>query len=59
MLRKLIIISILILLYGLIGHYDYVSDLTDAKVVELGCGHYVHNFMQDRIAEDIREFIGK
>ena len=40
-------------------HYDYVSDLTDAKVVELGCGHYVHNFMQDRIAEDIKEFIGK
>ena len=41
------------------NHYDYVSDLTDAKVVELGCGHYVHNFMQDRIAEDIKEFIGK
>ena len=41
------------------NHYDYVSDLTDAKVVELGCGHYVHNFMQDWIAEDIKEFIGK
>lgn len=41
------------------NHYDYVSDLTDAKIVELGCGHYVHNFMQDRIAEDIKEFIGK
>lgn len=41
------------------NHYDYVSDLTYAKVVELGCGHYVHNFMQDRIAEDIKEFIGK
>ena len=27
MLRKLIIISILILLYGLIGHYDYVSEV--------------------------------
>ena len=41
------------------NHYDYVSDLTDAKVIELGCGHYVHNFKQDRIAEEIREFIGK
>ncbi|WP_022761820.1 alpha/beta fold hydrolase [Butyrivibrio sp. AD3002] len=41
------------------NHYDYVSDLSDAKVIELDCGHYVHNFMQDRIAEDIREFIGE
>ena len=41
------------------NHYDYASDLTDAKVVELDCGHYVHNFMQDRIAEEIREFIEK
>ena len=41
------------------NHYDYVSDLTDAKVIELGCGQSVHNFMQDRIAEDIKEFIGK
>ena len=41
------------------NHYDYVSDLTNAKVIELGCGHYVHNFMQDRIAKDIKEFIVK
>ena len=41
------------------NHYEYVSDLTDAEVIELGCGHYVHNFMQDRIAEDIREFMEK
>ncbi|WP_026498859.1 alpha/beta fold hydrolase [Butyrivibrio sp. WCD2001] len=41
------------------NHYDYASDLSDAKVIELDCGHYVHNFMQDRIAEDIREFIGE
>ena len=38
-------------------HYDYASDLTDAKVIELGCGHYVHNFKQDQIAEEIRNFI--
>ena len=40
-------------------HDDYASDLTKAKVIELGCGHYVHNFMQDRIAQEIRAFIGK
>ena len=36
------------------NHYEYASDLTDAKVIELDCGHYVHNFMQDQIAEEIR-----
>ena len=41
------------------NHYDYASDLTNAKVIELECGHYVHNFKQDRIAEEIRKFIGK
>jgi hypothetical protein len=38
-------------------HYEYASDLTDANVIELDCGHYVHNFMQNKIAEDIREFL--
>ena len=38
-------------------HYDYAFDLTDAKVIELGCGHYVHNFKQDQIADEIRNFI--
>ena len=41
------------------SHYDYASDLANAKVIELDCGHYVHNFMQDRIAEEIREFNSK
>ena len=41
------------------NHYDYASDLTDAKVIELNCGHYVHNFKQDQIAEEIREFVGE
>ena len=41
------------------NHYDYVSDLTDAKVIELDCGHSVHNFKQDQIAEEIREFLGE
>lgn len=41
------------------SHYDYASDLANTKVIELDCGHYVHNFMQDRIAEEIREFNSK
>ena len=36
------------------NHYDYASDLTDAKVIELECGHYVHNFKQTQIAEEIK-----
>ena len=34
--------------------YEYASDLTNAKVIELDCGHYVHNFQQEQIAEEIR-----
>ena len=37
--------------------YDYAQDLSNAKVIELGCGHYVHNFEQVRIAEEIRAFV--
>ena len=36
---------------------DYISDLTNAEVIELDCGHYVHNFRQDIIAEKLVEFI--
>ncbi len=36
---------------------DYITDLKNAEVIELDCGHYVHNFMQDKIAEKILEFI--
>lgn len=39
------------------AHHDYAADLTNAEVIELDCGHYVHNFEQDLIAEKIREFI--
>ena len=37
------------------NHYDYASDITDAKVIELECGHYVHNFKQTQIAEEIKK----
>ena len=40
-------------------HYEYASDLTNAKVIELGCGHYVHNFKPDKICEEMKEFISK
>ena len=39
------------------NHYAYASDLSNAKVVELGCGHYVHYYMSDKIASDMRDFI--
>jgi pimeloyl-ACP methyl ester carboxylesterase len=40
------------------NHYLYASDLTNAKVIELGCGHYVHYFKPDEIAAEMRSFIG-
>ncbi|MBR5088422.1 MAG: alpha/beta hydrolase [Ruminiclostridium sp.] len=40
-------------------HYEYASDLTNAKVIELCCGHYVHNFKQDQISEKMKEFISE
>ena len=39
------------------NHYDYAEELTNAKVIELGCGHYVHYFEPERIASEIRAFI--
>lgn len=39
------------------NHYLYASDLTNAKVIELGCGHYVHYFKPDEIAAEMRSFI--
>ena len=39
------------------AHHEYASDLTKAKVIELDCGHYVHNFEQELIAKEIRKFI--
>ncbi len=31
--------------------------LTNAEVIQLDCGHYVHNYRQDIIAEKLVEFI--
>lgn len=39
------------------NHYLYASDLSNAKVIELGCGHYVHYFKADEIASEMRSFI--
>lgn len=36
---------------------EYAADLTDAKVIEYDCGHYLHNFMQEDINKEIRSFI--
>lgn len=38
--------------------HDYAAELSNARVVELGCGHYVHNFEPARIATEMRAFLG-
>ena len=37
---------------------EYASELSNASVIELDCGHYVHNYKQEQISEEIKEFIG-
>lgn len=39
------------------NHYDYAADLSNAKVIELGCGHYVHYFKPEKIASEMKAFI--
>lgn len=36
---------------------DYAKDLSNAKIVELQCGHYVHDYEYERIDQELREFI--
>ncbi len=36
---------------------EYAVGLTNAEVIQLDCGHYVHNFEQEQIAERVRNFI--
>lgn len=36
---------------------EYASELTNAEVIELDCGHYVHNFEYDRIADYVKVFV--
>ena len=37
--------------------HDFAAGLSNAHVVELKCGHYVHNFEQARIAAEMRAFL--
>ena len=39
--------------------HDYAEPLSDSEVIELGCGHYVHDHKPEMIAEKIREFTDK
>lgn len=39
------------------NHYAYAEELSNARVIELGCGHYVHYFKPDEIAWEMRFFI--
>jgi len=38
---------------------DYTSDMSNAKLVKLDCGHFVHNLETDTIEKEMREFIKK
>lgn len=35
---------------------EYAADLSDVTVIEFDCGHYVHNYEYEQIAEQIRKF---
>ena len=37
---------------------DYADGLSDSKIVEYTCGHYVHDFEYEDISKQIREFLG-
>lgn len=41
------------------AHQKIVNSSQNGLFVQLECGHYVHNYESERIAEDIKEFIGK
>lgn len=42
-----------------VGGMQAMADAsTDGKVIQLDCGHYVHDFEYERISSDIRELIG-
>ena len=36
-------------------HQEYADASVDGKLIQLNCGHYVHNFEYKKIAEEIRE----
>ena len=36
---------------------EFASGLSDARVIELDCGHYVHNFRQERISNEMKAFL--
>ncbi|MBR0426200.1 MAG: alpha/beta hydrolase [Clostridia bacterium] len=36
---------------------EYASGLSDAKVIELNCGHYIHTFKQEQISKELKQFL--
>ena len=43
--------------YTIACNGDYVSDMPNATLIELDCGHFVHCFESERIAKEMKEFI--
>ena len=40
-----------------IAHQEYADASADGKLIQLTCGHYVHNFEFERIAGEIRDLV--
>lgn len=40
------------------AHQELVDAATNGRLVELDCGHYLHQFESEKIAEEMKEFIG-
>lgn len=41
------------------AHQEIVNASQNGLFVQLECGHYVHKYESERIADDIKDFIGK
>jgi len=37
--------------------YNYMNQITNGKLISLGCNHYIHDYEYEKIAEDVKFFI--
>ena len=40
------------------SHQSFVNASKNGKYVQLECGHYIHNYESERVAKDIKDFLG-
>ena len=41
------------------AHQAFADASADGQIIQLGCGHYVHQFESERIAKEMKEFLRK